>query len=234
MSNKVIFNNSPLPSFLDLIKIDYPILPEFENVNGVFTPKERKIALELAFNKRGLISKQQETELIQWVKGNNFDYSPLVLYNDKDTFYKAKLESPIQSDGIKRAKMNINFICKPYKYSIHEYKCDIRETTKILYKGDGAVMPTITFEVTSACQEILLNITNAKGISNYIKILGEFNSKDIIVIDQVKNRATVNNLVRMGVWALDSKRHKLEYGENTYEVKKGNVNTHITYKELYY
>lgn len=233
MRSKVLFNNMPLPSFLDLIRIDYPVIDDFEYINGKFVPKGKEIVLEVAFNKRGMITSGQERQLINWVKGNNFDYSPLVLYNDEFNFYYAKLKSSFKVSGLKRGKLEIEFTCLPYKRELYDSTYTVNRVT-MPYYGDAPVYPNLRFEVTGACNEIVLNHTDPEGKKTYIKLLGSFNYGDVITIDQEHNKVKINELLRMGIWALDSKRHKLSKGNNKYELVNGHANAKITYREMYY
>lgn len=233
MSSKIIFNNKPLPDFLDLIKVNMPVLPPFEVVRGKRVYKDRPISLELAFNKQGLISESQEKQLIDWLITEN-EKAELIIYNNKNVFYYAQIANEINIQGFKRAKFTIEFISDPFKFSRRIYVQDITDDNEINYLGDIPTYPNLTFKVTNACSEIVLNFKN--GVNEkpkYIKLHGEFNSKDIITIDQEHNKVLINGELRMGIWSLDSKRHKLEKGNNFYTLERGNCQVEVNYKALY-
>lgn len=237
MSNKIrdriIFNGKPLPNFVDVIGVKTPILPQFEIINNKIVWKEKPVEIEIAFNKRGLIKPQDELELIKWVKGDNFKPSKLFLYNDHNNYYLARLSENLDIDGLKRGKTSIKLICEdPFKYA-QEYTTInyTANTFDVPYNGTEGVYPTLEINVIESCEEIEIHFKN-KEYDNYTKIVGSFNSNDVIILSQYNNRITINDLPRQGIWTIDSKRHKLLEGNNRYEVKKGNINVSIKYQEI--
>lgn len=232
VKDKVVFNGLVLPSYLTLVRIDTPVMPDFEYINNKLVPKEREVTLELLFDKQGMINKNQERELLNWVKGDDFKPSKLVLYQDKSKYYLAKLKSKINISGLKRGKLNIDFICEnPFKHSEKKFVNNVNNNT-ISYSGDEPVYPDIQFQVTAACTKLELTIKN-DNYNNSIILNGSFNANDVIKINQNTNKVTINDNVRMGVWDLRSKRHKLCYGTNVYKLITGNANVNIEYQELY-
>lgn len=224
--NKVLFNNKPLPKFLDLVSIDYSILDIFEDT--------KTITLKLKYNKRGLIKPLQENELIEWLKGDNFKHSKLVLYNNPNVYYKAKLSSKIDTDGFKRADMTIEFECEKYKYDTREIESIVNNAV-VKYCGDIETYPNISFKVLGACSELHLKVYNKSvNKTSYIRLYGAFNANDLITINQTTNKVTVNGLVRLGIWGIDSKRHKLYNGDNVYKLEIGNAEVKVKYTQIYY
>ncbi len=233
MRNRIVFNDLQLPKFLDVISIKNPVLPSFEIKNNKTIWKERIIDVEIAFNKRGLIKIHEELELIRWVRGNNFLPSKLFLPNDTSNYYLARLANNIDITGLRRGKMTISFICEnPFKHRHNETKIqNTINTFEIDYNGTESVYPTLEINVTSECEEIYINFSN-KEYDNFIKLVGNFNQGDKVIVSQYNNHITINGHLRMGIWSLDSKRHKLIEGNNYYVIQKGNVNVNIIYTEL--
>lgn len=227
---KLIYNDIPIPQFMDVLSIENPLLPNFEYENDKIVFKDREIKVKCAFNKRGQMSLENQKELIAFLNSSKFSYGKLYLYNDLNNFYMARIKSNGNITGDKRGEIELIFHCKPYKLSKNEFNVTSNVVT---YNGDVDVYPTLEIRVTSECTKIIIEMENEE-YNGPIEINGNFNSNDVIVVNQANNLITVNDNIRMGIWSVKSKRHKLVKGTTLYTIKSGNIDLIIKYNELNY
>lgn len=239
-NHKIYFNNIPLPSFILLKSIKVQILPNMNNITleTEFGQKLQKttfgtkiIQLQVSFLKDDTLPKfQQQQELLEWIKGNDWKESKLILPDNSEVYYMAICNNLLELENTEVESItNIEFlICNPCRISNVEY---ISYGT-INYLANVETYSRLELKVKNACEEIKINFKNNK-FDNYIRLRHNFLSNDIIVIDFETKKIKVNDEVKMQILTLDSKFHKIIKGENIYSLERGSCDLKVYYREKY-
>lgn len=221
---RIKFNDKEIPSFVTITDI---VVPAYS------LEKTRKISVDFSIKTQGLISNNQIFEFSSWLKGGDDEYSTLVLMNDTTSYYLAKVTDDVELKPKSQFKVTgtIKFECYN-RMSFVEKKEIFSSQKNISYYSDQPTAPTIKFTIKSECEEILLNFKNKK-CDNFIHLTGHFNLGEVIVVDCKTLKVTTNNRLTMPILTLDSFFHKIVKGENRYELKKGNCEVEVSYREEY-
>ncbi|MGL4731252.1 MAG: phage distal tail protein [Clostridium sp.] len=225
MSLSLYFNDVKKPSWVKVSNISTTLLPQ----NG-----QKNIVVDFFFKKSTLLSIEKIIEFQDWIKGDDFKPSKLVLPNDLNSYYIATVKNTVDLNGANRKGTGkIEFSCSPAnRIEFEVQKNTLNNKLDLYYIGNVAVYPTLEVAITSQCEEVVIKFNNSK-YSNYIKFVGSFNRGDLISINQNTNKVTLNNKLNFPILTLDSKRHKLVPGYNFYTLHSGNANVDIIYQNEY-
>ena len=228
MRSTIVFNGVCIPKWITVNRIWYKILPTFSidestEEGGINRKKVTKvIQVEFSCDRRMVISREYEVELIKWLKGDGFKYSKLILPNDVNSYYMAKVKNNIDIEGtLRRAKGTIEFLCIGNKIEEDINSVALNSNREIYYPGTADVKPKIKIRVSSQVSEIKIGIQN-NSYNNFIKLVGNFNQNDTIEVNMTTNKITKNGIVDLTIMSLDSYFHRLVPGENIYTISNSN------------
>lgn len=236
MSVNLIFNGVRVPEYIKITKVDTQVLPSSNLIqtNNISThnryknkvEKNRVVNAEFKIIDNALVLEDEKLrEFYRWLRGNDFKESKLEIPSlYKNSYYMAVVENEVEisKDGTTKSGSIVFNCINPYRYSkdISETSTPISNRRKKLtvgYRGDIANSPKITIKVLNECEEIKINFKSAKKI-NCMKLIGKFTKNDVITIDCNTNKVYLNNNLNMQILTLDSRFHKLDEGDNEYEV----------------
>lgn len=230
------FNNVRIPNWIKVSNISESLIPSFEATRFKTTFKKRVISIDISFKRNKNLDRERKLELLNFIKGNNFNPSKLSLPNNNDRYYWAKVTDINDINGtIRKGNGTITFTCFDYK----EY--DSSKTTatssggkiSLKYSGTEEVYPVIKINITSNCSNIKINFNNELSTS-YLEFNYDFRSEDILILEQSTNKLTVNNINKSKIWHLNSKRHKLMPGTtNSYSLVSGSATFSIEFNTAY-
>lgn len=230
------FNNIRIPNWIKVTDISESLIPSFEATKFKTTFQKRVISIDISFKRNKNLDKERKSELLHFIKGNNFNPSKLSLPNNSDRYYFAKVTDISDINGtIRKGSGTITFTCFDYK----EY--DSSKTTapsssgkiSLKYNGTEEVYPVIKINVTSSCSNIKINFSNGSSTS-FLEFNDDFRSGDILILEQSTNKLTVNNINKSEIWHLNSKRHKLMPGTtNSYSLVSGSATFSIEFNTAY-
>ncbi|HAT4336774.1 TPA: hypothetical protein I9092_002197 [Clostridium perfringens] len=227
------FNNIRIPDWVKVTNITEDILPTLEATKYKTKLGEKKITIDFKFKRNKLIDHKRKTELLTWLKGDNFKLSKLILPNRIDFYYMAKVTNFSSISGtIRKGEGSIEFTCFNYQeIQANAIKLNITDTTEkiINYTGSEDVYPVFIFKVISACDKIKIRDSN----SNFLEFNNSFNKGDILEITQSTNKVMLNNSLNMQIWHLKSKRIKFIPGLNSLKLEDGNVEVTVKWNNKY-
>lgn len=229
------FNDVKIPEWIKVTNIKEDILNlDVSKEKSNF--KEKSITIEFSFRRNKLIDIEKRYELVNWIKGDNFKESKLVLPDRLNYYYMAKVSNLSEITGsIKKGSGSIVFTCFKTDYidsRVDEITLNNSIERKIYYRGTSPAYPDVIFNILSACSKIKLSFNNNHK-SGYIELNGSFNRNDIIKFNQSTNKILVNNRVNMPILHLKSKRLKLEHGFTNFQLETGNVEAKIIWNDKY-
>lgn len=222
MPLSLYFNEKKIPNFIKVNNISIQVLPNQDN--------EKIIKVDFFIKRRQLIDNYLIDEFAEWLKGDDFKPSKLVLPNDQDSYYIAKVNNTVEIDGsITRGDGSIEFLCTlPQRISSIKKSISFTKTESIDYKGNYKSAPLIKFIVLAETQEIKLGFNNSK-YRNFIKLVGHFNKSTVIEVDMKRKKVLFNDRLKMTILTLDSFFHYLLPGNNTYILENGNCQVEVSY-----
>ena len=221
---RIKFNDKDIPSFLTITDISIPAFS---------TEKTRKISVDFTFKTKGLLSNEKIDELAAWLKGGDDEYSTLVLMNDTTSYYLAKVKDDVELKAKNQFKATGTITFECFNRISFVTKSEVFTTQKIInYNSEQPSPPMIKFTIKSECEEILLTFKNEK-YDNFIHLISHFNVGETIRVDCKTLKVMTNNRLTMPILTLDSFFHNLVKGENRYELKKGNCDVEVSYREEY-
>ena len=222
----VKFNGVEIPSFIKITGITFPVLPDVDvretrvprrlgNVdNGVkFGGKTINLSVVLLSDKNKSIQTQSD-ELKAWLKGDNWNVSKLVLGDQPNKYYLARVSNEVEiNDLFVNGEGNIDF------YSADPVKYDATESTanstnaiaNITYTGLENAPTNITIQVTSDCTNIQLTHQQTGKV---LRLVGTFKIGQTINIDNSKKVVKLNGTTAMTLVAFDSDWLYLVSGAN--------------------
>lgn len=229
------FGGMRIPSFINITDITETITPTLSATKFKTTFGERVITISFKIKRDMFITKEQKVELLNFIKGDNFGISKLILPNNTGRYYMAKVTKVSDlSGGRFFGEGDIEFTCHDYK----EY--DVNRTSHnsnngnltVKYAGTENIYPTVNINVTGSCNKIKIDFSNSSS-SNYLEFNGNFKNGDKIVVNQATNKVTLNNNVNPQIWHLSSKRNMLINGTNTYNLVSGTATFSVEYNTAY-
>lgn len=245
--HNIIFNEKPLPPFVIIKSIDTQILSDISNttVKRAVGYRHKKIefgskiiSIKFSLERFGTLPLfEQQQELLNWVKGDNWKESKLILPDKPDTYYMAICNNKIDlASNDLESEGTIEFlICNPYRIGINPIKIDINKLqTYYSEVGSENVKPKIIFDITENCTEIKLSIKNSY-YDNFIRFKHNFLKGDKLIIDMETKKITLNGEIKMQILTLDSKFHEFnkDIKDNVYTLEVGNANVYIELHEVY-
>ena len=226
----LIFNNNPIPNWIKVRDIQEDVLPSLTVTKGKTALGVKKITIDFYFRRDKLISLENKNELVNWLKGDNFEESKLILPTRSERYYMAKCTNLNTISGsIRKGEGSIEFTVFSGE-EIDSYKNTTKFTTStnINYTGDIEIYPLINFRVRSACSKIKLQMNDV-----YIELNNSFNMYDEIEFNQDTYELKVNADTNMQILHLLSKRCKLKQGNNTYRLISGNCEVELSWNNKY-
>lgn len=237
LSANIYFNNVKIPEWLLVTDIELPVLPSFDLNNNAIEKKERIIRISFKYKRRGLDDVSKRQELAEWIKGDNFKDSKLILPNMQDYYFLCRANTNIEITGsVYIAQGTIEFICTKklsmIENKVNKINVEQSASKKIVYFGTVDTYTDLKITVSSECNNIKIKFVNDK-YDNYINLEHHFNAGDIIEITAKQTKITVNNILKLPIWTLDSNRHKLTKGYNTYTFEEGNGTLEVFFSNEY-
>lgn len=238
------FNGVDVPSFVRIKRVEVSALPSlninlkgnmggFGSINGKTTFQEKYIKALISIIIPSNYSLQKcARELAVWLKGNSFDLSPLIIKDDAEIRYMAKVSNSIDlSDLIYVGEGEIEFVVPSgCGESVKEKTANGTSKASINYLGSQRAFPII--EITLGGTASVVTVTNSKkGQSIFLN--GAFNLGDKVLIDCDKHLVKVNGEVHMELIGITSKFLQLDYGTQDITCSVANSNTKVTFREKY-
>ena len=230
------FNNVRIPDFIKVVDISESVLPSFASSTKLSTSfGSRIITISYKVRRDRFITKEQKIELLNFIKGNNFNPSKLILPDNLDIYYMAKVTNVSDITGSRfSGEGTIEFTC--FDFRGFEIESTISESSSnrlsINYIGTECVYPKININVQSSCTKIKIDFNNSLS-SNYIEFNGDFKSGDRIILEQETNKVLFNGVSTPSIWSLNSKRNKLSYGVNNYSVSSGSIRFTVEFNSAF-
>lgn len=234
----VIFNNVDIPSFVKVTGITFSVLPSIDMLqtsmprkygnidNGVkLGGKAFELSLLLLHDDKQSIQDQSD-ELAEWLKGDNWKPSKLTFKEQPNQYYLARVSNSVEVDDLfKYGQTTITFeASNPVKYT----KSGLTHTSDtgtvaFNYEGKVNAVPTIVIKVLVPSTDIIIKHNQSQ---NTIKLNGNFQVGQTIVIDNNLKKVSLNNSVSMKLLDFTSKWIYVENGQNTITTtnKEGTVN----------
>ena len=219
----LIFNNVKVPDWIKVVDIKEDLLASSDKI--------KKITVDFKFKRNKLIDTEKRVELIDWVKGNNFEKSKLILPGRLDFYYMAKAELSDITGSIRRGEGSIEFICYGSYINSYENKLILNNNNEkaIVYYGDVEVYPKLKIKVKSACSKI--KIVHDLG---FIELNNSFNAGNIIEFNQYTFNLKLNNNTNMQILHLSSTRFYLDNKKiNKIKLEQGNCEVELSWNNKY-
>lgn len=231
----LFFGDNQIPSFIKVTDISESLIPSFAATKFKTTFSKRIITIDYEVERNKFLTRSEKIEFLNFIKGNNFNISKLILPGGLDRYYMAKVTNASDINGeIYKGEGSIEFTCFDYR-EYEATKTTAKASNNILkvnYLGTEDVYPVIKINVKSNCSKIKVNFSNGSS-TNFLEFNDNFKAGDILILDQAINKLTVNGINNPSIWHLNSKRNKLINGLNTYTVESGNIDFTIEFNTAY-
>lgn len=221
------FNNQLIPDFIKVKSISIQALPNvtgnvksiaggFGCIAGKSSFGEKILSAEVSV----VIPKGQSLQscartLAKWLKGNNFKLSPLIVLDDADIMYMAKVNNSVElSDLVFVGTGTIEFII-PSGLGISTKQKSCTGATKVTATNSGShtALPEISVTLAQAVTNGTVTVVHATTGDRVI-LNGTFARGDVININCSKHLVKVNGSVSMSIVGYSSKFFELVEGKN--------------------
>ena len=242
------FNGVDMPDFLRVVAVNTTLFPElthsFKSVAGSKGVRETGTtwgAKEIDIDFKIIVPKdksllQIERELAYWLMGNNFKTSPLIISDEPDLLYMAKVKEATKvKDAIFLGEGTITFVV-PHGVATNRFEkhgaVSGREVS-IYYTGTAESYPVIEFTPSATYTKTVFKVYNPSNGSAVI-LNGTFNAGEKILIDCEKSLVKVGGKLALSMINLQSEWLKIE-GRGLHRFVANLEGTlSCTYKENWY
>lgn len=231
----LFFGDNQIPNFVKVTNISESLIPSFTATKFKTIFSKRIITVDYEVERNKFLTRDEKIEFLNFIKGNNFNNSKLVLPESLDRYYMAKVTNATDITGeIYKGEGFIEFTCFDYREfeATKTIATATNNSLKINYLGTEEVYPTIKINIKSNCSKIKINFSNGSSTS-YLEFNSNFKTGDILILEQSTNKLTLNGVDNSTIWHLNSKRNKLSYGLNTYIIESGSIDFTVEFNTAY-
>ena len=240
------FNGKELPDFIKVQAVNVQTLPAVNNTlkqivgsSGRLVGRsdlgEKKITCDvMVIIPAGYTLQKCARELAVWLRGNDFNLSPLIIKDDPNIRYMAKVNSAVDlSDLLFAGRGTIEFVV-PSGDSEAINETSVSGTTSVTVNNTGtkSVYPVITATIGTKVTSGTINIRNNTS-GDCVTLTGSFNAGDVFTIDCVKNLVKVGNKVDISMLTLESKFFNLKEGNNVIQCDNNSTKLVVKYRAKY-
>lgn len=242
----ITFNNNKIPAFVRVQKVHVQTLPSI-GVNlksivgssgclaGHTTLGEKKIICDvIVVMPTGYTLQKCSRELAVWLRGDNFKLSPLIISDDKEVRYWAKVNASVDlTDLLVAGQGTIEFVvpsgdCE----AVEDVNVSGSNSITVNNTGTKEVYPVINLRIGKAVTEgtvLLQNTTTGDSLS----LFGTFKAGDTFTIDCNKNLVKKGDTLAMNMLSLTSKFFNLQLGKNVISCGNSGTEIAVTYRNKY-
>lgn len=239
------FNGKSLPKFMKVKRVNISALPSVSTnlkanaggygvLSGESTFGEKVISADVSIVIPSGYSLQKcARELAVWLQGDNFKLSPLIISDDAEVHYMAKISNSVAiNDLIFAGEGTIEFVV-PSGVAVGSVK-SYTGTTKstFTYEGTAKAYPQIELTLNSQISNGVVNITNVKT-GEKISLAGTFQAGNKIKIDCSKHLVKVNDKLQLNMLSLDSQFFGTVVGANEISCSISGSSLKIIFQERF-
>lgn len=239
------FNGKSLPKFMKVKRVNISALPSVSTnlkanaggygvLSGESTFGEKVISADVSIVIPSGYSLQKcARELAVWLQGDNFKLSPLIISDDAEVHYMAKISNSVAiNDLIFAGEGTIEFVV-PSGVAVGSVK-SYTGTTKstFTYGGTAKAYPQIELTLNSQISNGVVNITNVKT-GEKISLAGTFQAGNKIKIDCSKHLVKVNDKLQLNMLSLDSQFFGTVVGANEISCSISGSSLKIIFQERF-
>lgn len=223
-SFNINFNGVDMPSFLKVKAVNTSLFPEishnFKEVAGSkgvkeagtsFGAKEIKVDFIIVVPKDKNLM-QMERELSYWLMGNSFKTSPLIISDEPDLMYMAKVKDAVEvKDALFTGDGTITFVVPSGMASnrFEKHGAVAGKEINIYYNGTAETYPVIEFTPTQDYMNQVLKVVEVKT-GNAVILQGTFKANEKVIIDCSKRLVKVGGKLALSMISLESDWIKIE------------------------
>lgn len=240
------FNGADVPSFVKVKRVNISALPSVSTnlknniggygvLSGKSTFGEKIISIDISIVVPSQSSIQKcARKLALWLQGDNFNLSKLIIKDDLDVHYMAKISNSVSiNDIIFAGEGTIEFVV-PSGVAVGNSVKSYTGTTKstFTYGGTAKAYPQIELTLNSQISNGVVNITNVKT-GEKISLAGTFQAGNKIKIDCSKHLVKVNDKLQLNMLSLDSQFFGTVVGANEISCSISGSSLKIIFQERF-
>ena len=240
------FNGKKLPEFIKVQAVNVQTLPAV-NTNlkqivgssgrlaGRSDLGEKSITCDVIIViPSGYTLQKCARELAVWLRGNDFNLSPLIITDDPEVRYMAKVNSSVDlSDLLFAGQGSIEFVVPSGdSESITETTVNGTNSVTVNNTGTKCVYPVITATIGTNVTNGSINIRN-NTTGDCVTLNGTFMAGDVFTIDCVKNLVKKGDTVDISMLNLESKFFNLKEGDNVIQCDNNSTKLVVKYRAKY-
>lgn len=214
MAVNITFNGRSMPSYMRVKAVNFTALPELQHnmtqkTSGVglidngtqILGKTVSVDFILIKGKKTLLELQRDFS--QWLTGNNFKLSPLVITDGITVTYQAKVNNSVDiTDAYATGEGTIEFMIPTGVADVGNSDVSvIGNLITVFYTGSAITYPVVTVDVSAPCS--MLGIYDQQYGRNVV-VYGSFRAGDTVVFDCRNKRVKINGYISMKGVSLDS------------------------------
>ena len=240
------FNGVDIPNFIKVRAVNISALASVSTnlktnaggygvLSGNSTFAEKVISADISIViPSGYSIQKCARELAGWLKGNDFKLSPLIIKDDSEVQYMAKVNNSVDiSDLIFAGEGSIEFVI-PSGVALGTSTKTYTGTTRAVFTYGGTIKayPQIEVTMNSQINSGSINIVNVKT-GEKISLAGSFNIGDKIVIDCSKHLVKVNDEIQLNMLSLDSQFFGTVLGANEISCSSTGASLKVIFQERF-
>lgn len=240
------FNGKDLPNFVKVKRVNISALPSVSTnlkanaggygvLSGESTFGEKVISADVSIVIPSGYSLQKcARELAVWLQGNNFKLSPLIISDDAEVHYMAKISNSVAiSDLIFAGEGTLEFVVPSGVAVGNEVKTYSGTTRAVFdYAGTIKAFPQIEVTINSEVPSGSVNIVNVKT-GEKISLAGSFAVGNKIIVDCSKHLVKINDNMQLNMLSLDSQFFGTVVGGNEISCSVSGASLKVIFQERF-
>lgn len=239
----LIFNGKKVPSFVRVQSVNVQTLPTIETnlksivgssgrLAGRTTLGEKVITCSVVIVIPSGNSLQScARELAVWLRGNDFKLSPLIITDDADVQYMAKINNSVDlSDLLVAGQGTLEFVVPSGdSESVNETTNSGTDTVTVTNSGTKITYPSFKITVGKAVTDGVITLRNT-STGDSLSLLGTFAVGDVLTVDCSKQLVKKADVVAISMISLSSKFFELREGENVISCDNKGATIEVTHR----
>lgn len=242
----LIFNGNKIPSFVRVQTVNVQTLPTIETNLKSIVGSSGRLAGQTTLGEKvitcGVIIvvpsnntlQSCARELAVWLRGNNFKLSPLIITDDSDIQYMAKVNGSLDlTDLLVAGQGTIEFVVPSGdSESVNDTTNSGTNTVTVNNDGTKITYPTIKLTVGKAVTSGTITIRNTTT-GDSMAMVGTFAVGDVLTIDCNKQLVKKGDVLVISMISITSKFFGLHEGENIISCDNTGTTIEVTHRSKF-
>lgn len=240
------FNGNKVPEFVKVQAVNIQVLPMIESNLKTIVGSSGRLAGRSSLGEKliscdvvivipdGYTLQKCARELAVWLRGDDFRVSPLIITDDADVRYMAKVNNSAElSDLLVAGQGTIEFVVPSGdSESVNTTTVSGTNSVTVNNQGTKVVYPVITATLGTAVTNGTINVKN-NTTGNKVTLHGTFKAGEVLTIDCDKHLVKRGDTLDISMLNIESHFFGLKEGNNVIQCDNNSTKITVTYRKKF-